>query len=651
LSRIKFQPVGRRQDSGMCGIFLVFERGRPVDVARALEATGALRHRGPDGDGHHAFTRTYAELRGEVTIGCFIGHTRLSILDLSDRSSQPFRRRGMALAYNGEIYNFRELRRDLERAGTTFESDGDTEVLFELVGQGGAEALRAANGMWAFCLVDEASGIVTAVRDRYGKKPLFYYVDAQTLCVASEIAPIFAYLDRRPALVASELDSFLRHGWLFPHSDGSTHIESIRQVPAGAALRFDLAAWMEHQSRWFDLAAFAAAEQVSRQGLADVVDDAVMGRLVSDRNVALLLSGGVDSSLILSVLAARGLHRDIRCFTGDAGKSDDAEYARRCIEALGIHQVSVPLDYGPAGLERFLQVCRHQEKPFPFIGNALAMPQLYERIAEHDVPVVLDGTGGDEFFGGYWYRYYRFAIAEAVAAGDEEWLESSLSANADEITIHAIADRAMREARQRSRPALPRPGLVGSARDPADLDAFVRPSVRVAHSTDPLESFRGTLGEALVVDAAQGRLHEWLWQNDRNAMMSGIENRSPFLDYRLASFMLSGYRSKFVGCWNKHELRSLFSTFVPLPTQWRRDKQGFRWVYSRFVRRNRDEVVELIARSRILPECIDVDRLLERARADDAYLVSSLMERMLCIAGLEETMGLTLAASAARKVA
>jgi len=146
-------------------------------------------------------------------------------------------------------------------------------------------------------------------------------------------------------------------------------------------------------------------------------------------------------------------------------------------------------------------------------------------------------------------------------------------------------------------------------------------------------------------------LHEWLWQNDRNSMMHGIENRSPLLDYRLAPFMHTGYRSKFVGAWNKHELRTLFSAFVPLPTQWRRDKQGFRWVYSRFLQQNRDQVLDLIAGSRVLRDPVDVDRLLERARTHDAYLGSSLIERMLCIAGLEQTMGLGRTEVPERKVA
>ncbi len=175
---------------------------------------------------------------------------------------------------------------------------------------------------------------------------------------------------------------------------------------------------------------------------------------------------------------------------------------------------------------------------------------------------------------------------------------------------------------------------VGNPDDPPDLDSFVQAGVREAPNRDALAQFQGTLGQALVRDAAQGRLHEWLWQNDRNAMMSGIENRSPLLDYRLAPYMASGYRNGFIGQWNKPLLRNVFP--VPLPTQWRRDKQGFRWVYHRFLRNHRDQVLQLIAASQILPQRVDVARLLDAARRDPAYLGSSLVHRMLCVAGLEQ---------------
>ncbi len=619
----------------MCGIFLALERSRPVDRARAEAATAQLQHRGPDGHGHTLFDWAVASPDGPARVHGFVGHTRLSILDPTARSDQPFVRDGLTLAYNGEIYNFRELRADLARAGARFDTDGDTEVLLSLLAHEGVQGLNNANGMWALCLLDERQQRLTAVRDRYGKKPLFYYQDAQTLCMASEIGALLFYLSWRPGIVATDLDSYLRDGWAFPHADGATHLQGIRQVRAGCAMELDLASWSRSEQPYFDLAGHVQTGQRDPALLPQLVADAVRARLVADRRVGLLLSGGVDSSLILSVLADQGLTEQVTCFTGDAGKSDDAGFARACIEQLGLRSVNLPLDYGSTSMDSFLQVCRHQEKPFPFIGNALAMPQLYAHIASHDVPVVLDGTGGDEVFAGYWERYLRFAAHDALLADDRAWIAQVLADNADNPRVLAIVQAALAAGATGHPVSARSSGLTRNSDDPPGLDAFVQPGVRDAPQRDPLVDFHGSLPHALVLDAGQGRLHEWLWQNDRNAMMSGIENRSPLLDYRLAPYMGSGYRACFVGAWNKHALRGVFP--VPLPTQWRRDKQGFRWVYHRFLRNNRDQILQLIAASNVLRERVCVTRLLDAARRDPQYLGSSLLHRMLCIAGLEHT--------------
>ncbi len=619
----------------MCGIFLVLERDRPVLAQRALAATARLHHRGPDGHGHTRFDWQVPTADGPRPVSGFVGHTRLSILDPTARSDQPFQRRQHTLVYNGEIYNFRALRAALARDGARFDTEGDTEVLLSLLAHAGVQGLNQANGMWALCLLDAQQHRLTAARDRYGKKPLFYYRDAQTLCMASEIGPLLQYLDRGSAMVASDLDNFLRDGWSFPHADGATHLQGIRQVRAGCAMVMDLHSWNCTEQPYFDLARHVAQGERDPAHLPELLRDAVCARLVADRKVGLLLSGGVDSSLILSVLADQGLTGQVTCFTGDAGKSDDARYASACIAQLGLSAINLPLDYGQAGLDSFLQVCRHQEKPFPFIGNALAMPQLYAHIASHDVPVVLDGTGGDEVFVGYWDRYFRFAAHDAMLAGDDAWIAQVQADNADQPHLRGIIARAWAD----MAPGVELParagGLTRSADDPHDLDDFVHAGVREAPERDVLAHLRGTLEQALVLDASEGRLPEWLWQNDRNAMMSGIENRSPLLDPRLAPYMASGYRNGFSGRWNKPLLRGAFAR--PLPTQWRRDKQGFRWVYHRFLRNHQAQVLELVAASRILPERVDVAGLLDLARREPAYLGSSLLHRMLCIAGLEHT--------------
>ena len=242
--------------------------------------------------------------------------------------------------------------------------------------------------------------------------------------------------------------------------------------------------------------------------LAPLLADAVEARLVSDRKVGLFLSGGVDSSLILSVLAARGLTQDVVCITGDAGKSDDARYASACVEQLGIEALNVPLPYGSLGFEQFLAVCKAQAKPFPLIGNVLGMHALYKAVAEHDIRVVLDGSGADEIFGGYWHRYFAYALRDAEAAGDKAWIEAVRPSMPKSFRHQDGSNGWMPE-----REILP-------GRELAELNAEMRAILATTPSHDPMLGFHGTLSEALVRDAVAGRMQEWLWQNDRNAMAS-----------------------------------------------------------------------------------------------------------------------------------
>lgn len=626
----------------MCGLFFVVQRGYPINEARFRRALGLIKHRGPDGTGI-ALVELAPRAAGDPSIAIAAGHQRLAILDPKPQSDQPFERDGQTLVYNGEIYNFRALRSALAaQHGRRFTTDGDTEVLSHMLRLHGLAGLAEAQGMWAFCALDEQQQSVTAARDRLGKKPLFYYADAQTLCFASEIAPINAFLGRTPQLTVADLDTYLAHGWLMPTSAAdatATPVVGIRQVTPGGFVTVDLATWDLRTGTYCASETFAPLDRPPSAPLADLLRQAVTDRLVSDRPIGLLLSGGIDSSLILSILCAGGLQDQVTCFTGDAGKSEDALYAARTTEALGIKAEVVPLDYGVAGkgggIEWFVDVCRHQEKPFPMIGNVLGLPQLYAAIADRGVPVVLDGTGADEVFGGYWERYYRFALAEALAADDTAWVNTMLAANVDHPRINAIGQATRTAHAQRSWPPPTTVGAELSAEVRAQIDTYCRPEVASAQPSDSLARFKGTLSQALHHDVTQGLLPEWLWQNDRNAMRSGVENRSPFLDTRLTALLGTRYATKFHGPWNKHELRRAFDDFVPAPTQWRREKQGFRWVFARFLRQNRIGVMALIAASRTLKTRVNVDVLLDAIARDEEVLFSDLTQRALCIAGLE----------------
>jgi asparagine synthase (glutamine-hydrolysing) len=159
-----------------------------------------------------------------------------------------------------------------------------------------------------------------------------------------------------------------------------------------------------------------------------------------------------------------------------------------------------------------------------------------------------------------------------------------------------------------------------------------------ASSADPLALEQLTFSEALYRDAERGRLGEWIWHNDRNAMMSSIENRSPLLDYRLAKFIATDATKKFVAQWNKHELRSAFDQLVKLPTQWRVQKQGFRWAARRFFKDNRSRILDLVDSSRVLRPWVRIDRFCEDARRNEQLITSRLTARMVCVAGIEHAL-------------
>ncbi|MFM9975850.1 MAG: asparagine synthase (glutamine-hydrolyzing) [Beijerinckiaceae bacterium] len=599
----------------MCGLTAIVQRRGSIARDRLASSLMQLAHRGPDASA--MLIETLRLPSGESLAEIGLGHARLAIIDRDARSNQPMALEDDRLVYNGEIYNFRALAR-----GMALNTTGDSEVLLRLLQHGRIDALNDANGMWAFCWLDGRNATLHAARDRYGKKPLFYTMDDESICFASEPSALLTLAGHKPVLRADAMDAFLADGWLFPDPSGQTHLEDVREVRPGHCLTLDIANWtvterlvtaVEHLP---EREAATPRSTMVQPSLPDLLADAVEARLVSDRKVGRFLSGGVDSSLILSVLSARGLADQVICVTGDAGKSADSAYAQACIKQLGIDCLSIPLDYGATSFAQFLGVCKAQGKPFPLIGNVLGMHALYQAVSQHDIRVVLDGTGADEIFGGYWYRYFGFAERDARQQGNQEWLSR----------IAPPAASAQREFPRRE-------GLTEA--DCQWLDDISARRITTRAPRDPLIGFNGSFNDALRLDATAGRMQEWLWQNDRNAMAWGIENRSPFLDFRLSQYLSTPYSEKFEGPFNKSELRPLFDVFAPLPTAQRIDKQGFRWNYKSFMANNRASMIEILGDSKAVAQLAKADALITSLKEDDTLFDSRLFHRMLVLAGLE----------------
>lgn len=392
----------------MCGIFGVIFRDRD-DVpceARLRESARRIRHRGPDADGIYAAP------------GVGFAHTRLSFLDVDARSNQPFwdETGRYCLLYNGEIYNFAELRSELEAAGVRMRTTGDTEVLLQLLIHGRAEdVLPRLRGMFGFGFYDTATGELLLARDRFGMKPLYIYEDARTLMFASELKAM------RPWWTP-ELDQFSISSYLLGFggpTKGSTFYRNVRSVAPGGFVRYRPACGT-HRGTFFSLPQFwdpARIDALRGESDAAIVDrmeelllESVRGHMFADVPVGAFCSGGVDSSL-LTAMAAR-TYTNLAIFHADVrGRWSEYEAAASLARHLKLELKSVQV--ADDDFVRLIpDVMDHYEHPFTYHPNCAPLMMVAQLARESGVKGLLSGEGSDECFLGYpWLGRQRFVDA------------------------------------------------------------------------------------------------------------------------------------------------------------------------------------------------------------------------------------------------
>ena len=390
----------------MCGIAGVFHiDGAPASHVMLRRMTDAIVHRGPDGEGHYI----------DGSLG--LGHRRLSIIDLSEAGHQPMATEDgrYIISYNGEVYNFNELRIELESIGHRFHSRTDSEVVLKALAEWGENALERFNGMFAFALWDKQEQTLMLARDRYGIKPLYYTWVNSTLLFGSEIKAILAsglyktVLDKKALLEYLTFQNFFTDCTLF---------EGIHLLPAGSTLRF-----MRHYAKasvpksYWDFS-FSEPTQVrdEREYLEELdrlMVQAVSRQLISDVDVGAYLSGGMDSGTV-TALAARQLPYiksftcgfDLHSASGIELSYDEREMAEHMSYVFKTEHYEMVLKAGD--MERVMpKLAWHLEEPR--VGQSY--PNYYAaQLASKFVKVVLSGTGGDEIFAGYPWRYYRAVV-------------------------------------------------------------------------------------------------------------------------------------------------------------------------------------------------------------------------------------------------
>lgn len=496
----------------MCGIagYLNLD-GAPAraDVAGAMG--GMIAHRGPDDSGvfaEHAFAGA---------------HRRLSIIDLSPGGHQPFLSADgrHVLLYNGELYNYREIRRDLEARGRTFRSSSDTEVLLQALIEWGADALHRFNGMFAFVLYDRRERRLMLARDRYGQKPLYLARLGRTLLFASEIKAFLAHPAARLDLDRAGLVEYFTFQNFFTER---TLFRDITLLPAAHVLEAEVGAPLARPVRYWDFRFTEGEVAGSEDELVDRLESlfvtAVERQLVSDCGVASYLSGGMDSGAVSAVAARRTeeLHTftigfDRHSMSGLEIAIDERERAEHMSYLFGTRHYEMVLKAGD--MERCLStLVWHLEEPR--VGQSY--PNYYAaHLASRFSKVVLSGAGGDEMFGGYPWRYSR----ALEASGSDHFFDLYF-----DLWQRLLPDDLMR----RCIPASTDPGV---GVDPREIFR----DILEEHNPAPA-SPEDYVNQSLYLEA-RTFLHGLLVVEDKLSMAHGLETRLPFLDNDLVDFAMA----------------------------------------------------------------------------------------------------------------
>lgn len=506
-----------------------------------------------------------------------MGHRRLSILD-AEGGSQPMERRsgGLILVFNGEIYNFEQIREELKAKGAQFTSRSDTEVILAAYEEWGTDCVQRFVGMFSFALWDSIKEVLWVVRDRLGIKPLYYWTgpNRQFVC-ASEVGPIFELGLVRPELNSRVLDAYFTLGYV-PAPE--TMFQDIRKLEPGHELLVTRSG-VTDRIYWdcADLTAEPWTESEARDKLEPLLEDAVKHCLVSDVPLGTFLSGGLDSSAVVALMVQNGV-RPVNTYTAGfsrPGETCESEWAQVVADRFGCHHNLI--DLPPEGfLESLDMMVKHAEEPL-VEPSGIALYSL-AKAARPNLTVMLSGEGADEVFGGYGL-YRRMLMIDSLRKR-LPWLGSIPplhSRRAGDATVrYADWIRQPLEQRYRGTSALLTSGLrerfyssdfANSAGTYLD-DTFEGHFSRTAPTSDPLTRM-------LYVDMRTWLADDLLLKADKMTMAASVELRVPFLDHRLVecAFRLPS-SMKIRHNEGKWILKRIMESRLPKDIVWRR-KMGF----------------------------------------------------------------------------
>ncbi len=550
----------------MCGIAGIFHfDGQEPDVALLKAMTDAIQHRGPDDEGLYL----------HAPIG--LGHRRLSILDLSPAGHQPMRntRGDLWIIFNGEIYNYIELRLELISLGYEFHTDTDTEVILNAYEHYGTACLNKFNGMWAFALWDSRKRALFCSRDRFGVKPFYYFANRQFMAFASEPKALLKHPSIPNTPSESAIYTFLYTG--ISNQAEYSFFKDIRQLPPGHFLWIQDANIQAHP--YWDLIAESQNWQTPKADIAErfrtLFEDSVRLRMRSDVPIGTCLSGGLDSSSI--VCTAKNIIQKqpnshylqetfSSCF--DNPTYDERPFIEAVLEKTGARANF--LFPSAQELEQNLNALVYtQDEPFGGL-SIFAQWCVMKKVQERGVKVLLDGQGSDEMLAGYGYDSIFWS--ELFYSGQFLALNSEIIAQIQ--SNPAVIPRRL------ARIMFPN-GMPWKARHSIEFKQLISPEFEANWQAEmQIPQYQKYPSQQQLKNTCFNLMYRSLLPilryEDRNSMAFSIEARVPFLDYRLVSFVFSLPSEQMIHKgWSKWALREAMAGILPEKIRWRRDKMGF----------------------------------------------------------------------------
>jgi asparagine synthase (glutamine-hydrolysing) len=515
----------------MCGIWA------SVGWKVTREVINTVRRRGPDGDGWD-----------ESVVGAgplALGHVRLAIYDTSTAGLQPFSTSdgSLSIVFNGAIFNYAEIRSELEEANFRFRTKTDTEVILASYLHWGIECLNRFNGMFAFVIVDHRSDQMLIVRDRFSIKPLYYYVDREGVGFASEIRQLLA-ADRIDAVVNWDTASnFLVSGLLDYSTD--TLVKNIKQVPGGSFVQLDLKKPISSQSvrpqEWYTRPSLGSVDCDAEDAIAEfarIFEDAVAVRLPADVPVGIGLSGGIDSSAIAGVISKLSKNQSITAVSAryDDPRVDEGDYIESVHQQSRIDGYSVfpnPDDF----MSRLDEISKSLDSPFAST-SIFAQWAVFECGRENGLKVMLTGQGADEQLCGYL-----------------PMLNVMLATHLKSRNLRRYVDDFAGHMRRHNAPFFNTLLRSGGSLAPQSLIKILRTRLKVPwlreiyqDSNERIETYPFDIEPHIFAQMFSLSLPGLLHYQDRTSMANGIESREPFLDHRVVEFL--------VGLGGKYKVRN-----------------------------------------------------------------------------------------------